>query len=422
MHDTIVYIDLGSSGIRAYAGYVNEHGELEITADIMRTTDNIKNGIVIDPHNTAFTITELIKMLSNKAKLNSIDALVISANARSMKSYTHRVESPIHNFVSDAQLREMEQRCKREVESDQIYVFEMEPTAYYIDGDEVEDPARMRGKSLTIEYKMIIGNIAIMDAIEKVFYRTTLPVKLVLLGNNALSTALLEEEEREMGTALISFGGGTTSLSIYYNGQLQNLMVVPLGGINITKDISELEISDKHAELLKIKKGVASEQFLDEVVNIELPNIHAPGERKVRISTRFLSRVIEARVEETLEPIIQQIKAFPYPLEGGIVITGGASKLRGLGEYIEERTVMPVRMGDYSDWLSDATAEKYLSPEYAQAVGAMILSNEELQAKRSAENQIVSPILSDNFLTRINNRLEKNRLPFRNNRWVLRKH
>ncbi len=402
--DVIIFMDLGSSEIRAVAGYVNENDELLILGDVQKPTAGIKNGIVIDPHNTAYDISELIKLLLNSARLQEISALVISVNARTMHNYLHTVESPISNFVSDSLLKDLEERCRKEVESDQIHIFDCKPKTYYIDGEEVDSPARMQGSRITAEFNLIIGSQLIMESIEKAFIRTTYPVKMVLLDHEALSTVLLEEEEREDGVALISMGAGTTSLSIYKNGKLQNFAVVPLGGFNITRDIASLDISLRNAEKLKTRIGVAAEEYLENLINVALPTIDNPAGKKLKISSRFLAQIIEARLSETMNPVFDQLNKFPDPLNSGIVITGGASELKHLDKYIRDMTGFEVRQGSHADWLSDENKDKYFKPEWSLAAGVLILGHDRLQKQKSEANVIDPPIQKKNIFARaVNN-------------------
>jgi cell division protein FtsA len=195
------------------------------------------------------------------------------------------------------------------------------------------------------------------------------------LAAEALSTVVLEDQEREVGCALINFGATTTTLAVYHDGVLQNLMVIPLGAKNITKDIQELGISEINAERLKCLKGSALESMVDEPIYIQIAAVEE-GNPPVRISTKFLANIIEARLEEILQPVFDIITQLPFDLEAGIAITGGGSKLKNIIEFIAEKTGISARFGNHSEWLSDDSNEKYHDPSYAQLIGTILLTHE----------------------------------------------
>ncbi len=117
------------------------------------------------------------------------------------------------------------------------------------------------------------------------------------------------------------------------------------------------------------------EKFVTKPMNIQSPSVNQ-NEEPIKISTAFLAVIIESRLEEILEPLFNQIDSIPYPLHSGVIITGGASKLKNLREFIEEKTGFHVRMGSHEEWLSEDTDPKFHAPEYSQAVGALLLSND----------------------------------------------
>jgi cell division protein FtsA len=156
---------------------------------------------------------------------------------------------------------------------------------------------------------------------------------------------------------------------------MQQLLVVPLGAKNITKDIQELGISEANAERLKCLKGNALESLVDDPIYVQIPST-LDDQQPVKISTKFLATIIEARLDETLQPIFDVINKLPFELEAGIVITGGGSKLTNMVDYMNEKTNIYTRFGDHSDWLADRTDEKYFDPCYAQLVGTVLLTDE----------------------------------------------
>jgi cell division protein FtsA len=209
------------------------------------------------------------------------------------------------------------------------------------------------------------------------------------LAAEAISTVVFEEMEREIGCALINFGATTTTFAVYHDGILQHLLVIPLGAKNITKDIQELGITENNAERLKCLKGCALESLVTDPMYIQIASVNA-DEEPVKISTKFLATIIEARLEEILQPVIDEIAKLPYSLDAGIIITGGGSKLKNIIDFIAEKTGIYARFGDHSEWLSEDTAEKFHDPEYAQLVGTILLTHE-FRKEHPIEETITEP-------------------------------
>jgi cell division protein FtsA len=406
--NNIVYIEMGGSHISAIAGYVEDNHALKILGEQKRLSDDIKSGVIEKISGAAFKINGTIKLLQNSLKLQPIKVASISVNARSMKNFNFSLENKVNSIVTDKLLNELKSRCIKNVETDKVHVFQCIPLNYYINGKNVENPLGIHASQIEVEYNLIVGNELVMESIERCFERTGIAVDYIHLGMEAIATAILDEEEKNDGCAVISFGATTTSLGIYLNGKLQDYLVIPLGGTNITKDIQELGISFENAETLKCKVGHAMEKFVRKPANIEVP-AENPSMGKIKVSTQFLSTIIEARLEEMLEPLFQQLNSIPYPLHSGIVITGGGSKLKNIMDFIEEKTGLKVRMGSHEDWLSEDTDEHFFEPEYAEAVGSLLLTNElinqEKEIKAAIESKIPSKFLSK-IKDKINNGME----------------
>lgn len=372
-----IAIDLGSSRISAMAAEILADDSLKILSEEYKVSDDIKWGIVEQPSGAAFKVSEIQKLLQNSAKISDISMVSVGIGAKSMKqiavSVSRFVGKP--NIVTESLLDEMLDECKTKSQHSEITVFDIIPLSYYLDGKRMDEPVDKKGSQITANYHVIFGHVIIKTELERCFDRTGIRLEYCPLAIEALSTVLLEEQEREDGCALINLGATTTTLAVYAEGALQNLLVVPLGAKNITKDIQELGITEANAERLKRLKGVAMESIVEEPIYIQIPSaedVNIP----VRISTKFLATIIEARLEEIMQTIFDTINNLSFSLEAGIVITGGGSKLTSIIDFISEKTGIYTRFGDHSGWLSDDTPEKYLDPCYSQLIGTIILTNE----------------------------------------------
>jgi cell division protein FtsA len=215
----------------------------------------------------------------------------------------------------------------------------------------------------------------------------------------ASSDAVLSQEEKEAGVALIDIGGGTTDLAIFKDGIIRHTAVIPFGGNVITEDIKEgCSIIEKQAELLKVKFGSAwpGENRENEIVSI--PGLR--GREPKEISLKNLSKIIHARVVEIIEQVFVEIKAYGHEdprkkLIAGIVLTGGGSQLQHIKQLVEYITGMDTRIGYPNEHLAGNSSEEISSPLYATAVGLVM---------NSIENQTQSAV-------KINQQTEASSMP-----------
>jgi cell division protein FtsA len=194
----------------------------------------------------------------------------------------------------------------------------------------------------------------------------------------ASADAVLSQEEKEAGVALIDIGGGTTDLAIFKDGIIRHTAVIPFGGNVITDDIKEgCSIIEKQAELLKVKFGSAwpGENKDNEIVSI--PGLR--GREPKEISLKNLSKIIHARVVEIIEQVFVEIKAYGHEdprrkLIAGIVLTGGGAQLKHVKQLVEYITGMDTRIGYPNEHLAGDSDEEISSPLYATAVGLVMNS------------------------------------------------
>jgi len=386
-----VIIDMGSSRISIMAVEMTENDEVRVLSEESKKSDEIKYGVVEQTSKCAFTINELTRLLQNSSRLDEIDKVCVSLNAKTMKHVSVRIDRSLGfgKVVTEELLSEMFEECEAKINHPEVEVFDVIPHYYELDGNKTDDPVGKKGSELSAFYNVIVGNIYIKEELQRCFERVqksqgTSTEQFMPLGMEALSAALLDEDERIDGCALINFGATTTTLAIYANGVLQHLLVVPLGGKNITKDIQELGISEANAEKLKNLKGSALKRLIDQPIRIQIPSTEE-GNSPIRITTDFLATIIEARLSEIMTPILTAIDKTHFNLKAGIIITGGGSKLNNIVDFLEEKTGMEIRFGDHSHWLSDDSHQRFADPIYAQLIGTAVLLHE--HKKEQGENE-----------------------------------
>src|SRR5690554_4193220 len=246
------------------------------------------------------------------------------------------------------------------------------PQYFKVDGQaEIKEPIGMYGARLEANFHVVIGQVASIRNVGRCIKSAALELSEITLEPLASAKAVLSQEEKEAGVALIDIGGGTTDLAIFKDGIIRHTAVIPFGGNVITEDIKEgCSIIEKQAELLKIKFGSAwpGENKDNEIVSI--PGLR--GREPKEISLKNLSKIIHARVIEIIEQAYMEIKNYGHEdpkkkLIAGIVLTGGGAQLQHTKQLVEYITGMDTRIGYPNEHLAGASDAKMTSRMYATA-------------------------------------------------------
>jgi cell division protein FtsA len=255
------------------------------------------------------------------------------------------------------------------------------PQEFKIDGQsEIKEPIGMYGGRLESSFHVVVGQASSIRNVGRCIQSSGIELSGLTLEPLASADAVLSQEEKEAGVALIDIGGGTTDLAIFKDGIIRHTAVIPFGGNVITDDIKEgCSIIEKQAELLKVKFGSAwpGENKDNEIVSI--PGLR--GREPKEISLKNLSKIIHARVVEIIEQVFTEIKDYGHEdprkkLIAGIVLTGGGAQLNHIKQLVEYITGMDTRIGYPNEHLAGNSDEEISSPLYATAVGLVMNSIE----------------------------------------------
>jgi cell division protein FtsA len=221
------------------------------------------------------------------------------------------------------------------------------PREYTVDiQDGIRDPIGMSGVRLGAKVNLVTAATSCVQNVIRCAERCGLTVADVVLEPLASAEAVLSEDEKEIGAAVIDIGGGTTDILLYVDGGIAHTSVVPVGGNNITSDIAAgLRTPMAEADRLKRLSGCALGRMVGEDEDVEVPGVGGHPPR--RTARRVLSDIIEPRVEEIFAVIRKRIEdtGMIEQLSAGAVLTGGAVLLEGMPEFAEEILGMPVRIG-----------------------------------------------------------------------------
>jgi cell division protein FtsA len=250
------------------------------------------------------------------------------------------------------------------------------PQEYKVDGQaEIKEPIGMYGGRLEANFHVVVGQVSSIRNIGRCIKSSGLKMGNITLEPLASSDAVLSNEEKEAGVALIDIGGGTTDLAIFKDGIIRHTAVIPFGGNVITEDIKEgCSIIEKQAELLKVKFGSAWPGENKDTEIVSIPGLR--GRDPKEISLKTLSKIINARVVEIIEQVFLEIKNYGHSeqknkLIAGIVLTGGGSQLNHLKQLAEYITGMDTRIGYPGEHLA-GDSNKNTSPMFSTAVGLLM--------------------------------------------------
>ena len=331
----IVAIELGSFKISGVAGQIMFDGSLKVLAYAsVPSSSCIRHGAVYNLDKTANAIAEVVERL-NTILSTKIEKVYVGYNAKSLRSVISRVE---HKFeeetvVSQEVIDDMFQQCS-EIEYEGYVNLFQESQEYIVDnkrGTET-DPMGVACCTLDGNYLNILLKKQVADYIAQCFMTAQVEIVDGYVSPMVQADAVLTDDDRQQGCALVDYGADTTTVSVYKNGLLRYLRVIPLGGALITRDLSViLKIEPEQAEQLKCTYGLCNligSQDNDETIVL--------NDRKVSLNE--IGEIIEARNEEIIRNVNNQIKASGYSdvLYAGIVLTGGGSQLRQLDQAFKD--------------------------------------------------------------------------------------
>ena len=327
----IVAIELGSSKISGVAGQIMTDGSLKVLAYAgVPSSSCIRHGAVYNLDKTANAIAEVVERLNSILSTN-IEKVYVGYNAKGLKSIISKVE---HQFeeetvVSQEVIDDMFQQCSEIDYEGYVNLFQ-ESQEYVVDnkrGTET-DPIGVACRSLGGSYLNILLKKQVADYIAQCFMMAQVEIVDGYVAPMAEADAILTDDDRQQGCVLVDYGADTTTVSVYKNGMLRYLRVIPLGSALITRDLSAiLKIEPEQAEQIKCTYGLCNligSQDASETIMI--------NDSKVLL--KDIGDIIEARNEEIIRNVCAQIKASGYGevLYAGIVLTGGGSQLRQLDQ------------------------------------------------------------------------------------------
>jgi len=383
----IVGLDIGTAKIAAIVGEVTPEGQLEIIGMGSHASRGLRKGVVVNIDSTVGAIQRALEEAELMADCKIRDVYTGIAGSHIKGFNSHGMVAIKDKEVTQMDVDRVIETAKAvSIPTDQqiLHILNQE---FIIDGQEdVREPLGMSGVRLEVKVHIVTGAVSAAQNIMKCVRRCGLEVRDLILQPLASATAVLSEDEKDLGVCLVDVGGGTTDVAVFSEGAIRHTAVIPIAGDQITNDIAmALRTPTKDAEDLKRAHGCALRQLADAQYMIEVPGVGERGPRQM--SRQTLAEVIEPRVEELYSLVQAELRrsGFEDLLSSGVVITGGCSQMQGMVELGEEVFHMPVRLGipDYKGGL----AEVVRNPRFSTGVGLLLIGMQQQQRRELVKLQ-----------------------------------
>jgi cell division protein FtsA len=383
--EIIVGLDIGTTKIACIVGRKNEHGKIEVIGMGKSESLGVTRGVVANIEKTVQSIKAAVEQAELKSGVE-IKVVNVGIAGQHIKSLQHRgmiTRKSHEDEISQEDINTLVDDMYKLVMMPGEEIIHVLPQDYIVDREQgILDPIGMAGVQLEANFHIITGQIAAGKNIYRCVEKAGLEVADIILEPLASAEAVLSQEEKEAGVALVDIGGGTTDIAIFHEGIIRHTAVIPFGGNVITDDIKEgTTIMKRQAELLKQKYGTAFANKSQENEIVCIPGLR--GREPKEISIKNLSNIIQARMEEIIEHIHFEIKnsGFEKKLIGGVVITGGGSQLKYLSQLFEYVTGMNSRVGYPNEHVSKGAQDDITSPLFATGIGLVMKGYETQRAE-----------------------------------------
>ncbi|MBW2700482.1 MAG: cell division protein FtsA [Deltaproteobacteria bacterium] len=398
-NEIVVGLDIGTTKICAIVGEIQPDG-VDIVGIGTSPSRGLRKGVVINIETTVNSIKRAIEEAEMMAGCE-IKTVYVGIAGGHIKGFNSRGVVK----VTEKEIRPND--IRRVIDSARAMVIPMDrevihilPQEFIVDNqDGIKEPLGMSGVRLEANVHLVTGACSSAQNLIKCANKTGLDVADLVLQPLASALAVLTEDEKDLGVALIDIGGGTTDIAIFSNGSIVHTAVLSLGGNQVTNDIAlGLRTPAPEAEQLKIRHGCAMASLVDKDETIEVPSVGGRNNRQ--LSRQILCEIIEPRVEEIFSLVRREISRSGYEdlLASGAVITGGSTIMEGMPELAEDVLGMPVRRGlpERVNGLVDVVR----SPIYATGVGLVHYGRDHLDHR-------FFPIRPDkNLYSRIRHRMK----------------
>jgi cell division protein FtsA len=369
--ELIVGLDIGTTKICAVVGEAIDN-RVDIIGVGTHPSIGLRKGVVVNIESTVNSIKKAVAEAEMMAGCNITSVYVGIAGSHVTGQNSDGVIAVKNREIRQEEIDRVVENAKAIPLGQDQEVIHVMPQEFKVDGQGgIQDPLGMAGVRLEAKVHIVTGSVTAVHNIIKCCNRAGLEVDDVVLEPIASADAVLTQEERELGVALIDIGGGTSDLAVFAENCIQRTFVLGIGGNNLTNDLSiGLRTPLKAAERLKEKYGCAISSMIDKDQAIEVPSVG--GRKSRKLSQRVMGEILEPRVEEMLTLINYELanSGVKNLVNAGVVLTGGTSMLAHILDLAEQIFDLPVRIG-YPRNIGGVT-DIVNTPQCATGVGLVI--------------------------------------------------
>lgn len=370
--DLIVGLDIGTTKICAVVGEARENQVDIVGLGCAPTNGALKKGVVVNIENTVRAIRKAVEEAETMAGCEIRSVYAGLGGSQTSVINSHGIIAIKDREVTQADMERVIDTARTVAIPSEREVIHTLVQDFLIDGqDGIKDPVGIHGVRLECKVHIVTAAAPAINNIMRCAQRAGLEVNSIVLQSLAAGEAVLTDEEKELGVALLDFGGGTTELAIFAENALRHNYVLPVGGNNLTNDIAVgLPTSLQHAEELKKQFGCCLNALADPDEPMEVPGL--AGRQPYTVLRGRLGEIVHLRVAEILNLLTKEVQRarFVHPLHSGAVLTGGTALVEGLPELASGVFGMHTRLG-YPMGVS-GLIDIIHDPAYACGVGLVL--------------------------------------------------
>lgn len=394
----IVGLDIGTTKIACFIGQKAEDGKVKILGFGKTASRGVDKGLVKNVLLVKDAVKVAVEQAANQANVD-VEDVYVGVAGQHIKCRQNKSSIPIpedHSYIQQSDLDQLianQYHIQLTPGEEIIHVFAQ---GYSVDDDELKSdipPVGVHGKVLAGVFNIVTANTSSLSSIKQSVESAGYKVKGVVLEPVASALAVLKEEDRQAGVALVDIGGGTTDIAIFHEDRIRYISVLPLAGTVITKDILDgFGVLPPQAESLKVHFGSCMPEAVNQNDVISVPGLQGIPAKDVGVY--YLAKVIKARVEQILQQVNYEFEesGMSKKLHAGVILTGGGSKLQNIVDLTQFITTQNVRIGEPSEHLSGDYNEDLSHPMFATGIGLVLYGINELENK-SDEDEDEQPIV-----------------------------
>lgn len=381
-------IDVGTSNITTLIATLTEDGEAVISGVSTVQSRGLRKGQVVNIEEATLAISQSVEAAERMAGTSVVRALISVGGNHIASQNSHGVVAVAEpdKEISSSDIKRVIEAARAISLPSSREILHVLPRGYIVDSQEgIVDPIGMTGVRLEVDTHLVTGGSTALRNLRKCVEELGVEVSGMVFGGLASAESCLSETEKELGVVLVDIGGGTTDVAIFVEGALSYSSVIPIGAINITKDLAAgLRISLESAERVKLLLGVAPKapaladseektraktEKLDE---LDVSGLSLPEELKTLSRRTLVEGIIKPRLNEIFTMVALELKrsGFGGMTPSGVVVTGGGAETVGVVECARRNLAMPVHIG--TPKRVSGLIDEITTSAYTTAVGLLL--------------------------------------------------